>query len=264
MFFAKEFNPKRKKECDAHKSREKVIKNKNKNLIFLLEKRYFWMNKFIKRKKNVIELGSGNGVIKEILKKKNILLTDVLTYPWIKKKVDMTKLNLGRKYLNKVDVFIINNSLHHCCNPAKTLKKMSMYLKKNGFILINEPEISFFMRFLQVILDDENWSYKVNIFNSKKNIFKSNNPWVSNTATAQLLFGDEKKFNRFFPQYKIMKNTLSEFLIFINSGGVYNEVMYIPFNNFFLKILDYIDAVLIYLFPRVFALNRAVILKKIK
>ena len=65
MFFAKEFNPKRIKKCNAHKSRVKIIKNKNRNLIYLLEKRYFWMNKFIKKKKNIIELGSGNGVIKE-------------------------------------------------------------------------------------------------------------------------------------------------------------------------------------------------------
>ena len=59
------------------------------------------------------------------------MLTDIIKYPWINKKVDMLKINLG-KYLNKVDVFIINHSLHHCANPALTLKKMSIYLKKMG------------------------------------------------------------------------------------------------------------------------------------
>ena len=105
---------------------------------------------------------------------------------------------------------------------------------------------------------------KVNIFNSKKNIFKSNNPWASNTAIAKLLFNDEDQFNRFFPEYKIIRNDLSEFFIFINSGGVYNEVIYIPLRKFFLGLLNYIDSILIFLFPGIFALNRTVILKKIK
>ena len=264
MFFAREFNPKRIKKCDTYKSRSKIIKNTNKNLRYLLEKRFFWMNKFIKKKKNIIEIGSGNGSLTTILKSKNILLTDIVKYPWIARKVDMVKLNLGKKYLNKVDVFIINHSLHHCCNPAKALKKMSIYLKKNGLILINEPEISFSLKFLQFLLDDEPWSLKVNIFNSKKNIFKSNNPWASNTATAKLLFEDEDEFNCFFPEYKIIRNDLSEFFIFFNSGGVYNEVIYIPLSKFFLKLLDHIDYILISLFPSIFALNRTVILKRIK
>tara|TARA_B100000929_G_scaffold229461_1_gene185868 strand:- start:246 stop:599 length:354 start_codon:yes stop_codon:yes gene_type:complete len=117
---------------------------------------------------------------------------------------------------------------------------------------------------LQFILDDEPWSFKVNIFNSKKNIFKSNNPWASNTAVAKLLFNDEDQFNRYFPEYKIIRNDFSEFFIFFNSGGVYNEVVYIPLNRFFLKLLDYFDSILIFFLPSIFALNRTVILKKIK
>ena len=73
MFFTKEFNPKRIKKCDTFKSRTKIIKNTNKNLKYLLDKRFAWMKKFIKKKKKVIELGSGNGIIKEVLKNNNIL-----------------------------------------------------------------------------------------------------------------------------------------------------------------------------------------------
>ena len=53
MFFAKEFNPRRIKKCNAYKSRLKIIKNTNNNLRYLLEKRFFWMSKFIKNKKNI-------------------------------------------------------------------------------------------------------------------------------------------------------------------------------------------------------------------
>ena len=42
MFF-KEYNAKKEKEGDISKSREKFKNKKNKNLIFLLENRFFWM-----------------------------------------------------------------------------------------------------------------------------------------------------------------------------------------------------------------------------
>ena len=85
------------------------------------------MDVFIKNKKFIIELGSGNGASKDILKSKKIILTDIQKYPWIDKKVDMTKLNLEKKYKKKVDVFIINHALHHCSNPAKLLKTTERY-----------------------------------------------------------------------------------------------------------------------------------------
>ena len=233
----------------------------NKNLIYLLNKRFSWMKKYIKRKKIIIELGSGNGCIKKVIDNKKIILTDIIKYPWIDKKVDMLKINLGKKYLKKVDIFIINHSLHHCANPALTLKKMSIYLKKNGYILINEPETSFFLKFIQVVLDDESWSLKSKVFNSKS-IFNPKSPWISNTAVAQLLFKNDKKFQKHFPQYEILENKLSEFFIFLNSGGVNSSFFHIKLNNFFLKILNIVDEILIFFLPNIFALNRTIILKK--
>ena len=129
------------------------------------------MKNYIKNKKNIFELGSGYGASKDILENKKIVLTDIQKYPWIDRKVDMTKLNLGKKYKKKVDIFIINHALHHCSNPAKLLKRMSVYLKKNGLILINDPEISIFFKFFLFLLKHEGWSFKVNIFNTRKAMF---------------------------------------------------------------------------------------------
>ena len=125
MFFLKEYKAKKIKEPDNFKNRDRIILSKNKNLIFLLEKRFSWMESYIKGKKIIVELGSGNGCIKKVIKNKKIILTDIIKYPWIDKKVDMLKVNLGNKYKKKVDVFIINHSLHHCSSPYKTLKKIS-------------------------------------------------------------------------------------------------------------------------------------------
>ena len=238
------------------------MSSQNSNLIYLLEKRFLWMKKYIKGKKTIVELGSGSGCIKKIINNQKIILTDIIKYPWIDKKVDMLKINLGKKYIRKVDVFIINHSLHHCASPALTLKMISIYLKRNGYILINEPETSFFLKFIQILLDDESWSLNSKVF-SRKSIFNPKSPWISNTAIAQLLFKDNYKFQQNFPQYKIIENKLSEFLIFLNSGGVNSSFFHIKLSYFFLKLLNIIDNILIFFLPGIFALNRTIVIKKI-
>lgn len=264
MFFKKIYKSKSEKKPNILDNRKKILNSNNPNLNYLLHKRFQWMSKYIKNKKIVIELGSGNGCLKKILKQKKILLTDIIKYPWIDKKVDMLRVNLEKKFLNKVDVFIINHSLHHCANPSKCLDKMSKYLKENGVILINEPETSFFLKLLQILLDDESWSLKDNVFNKNKNLFNPKNPWISNTAIAQLLFKNKIKFQKHFPQYKIEKNYVSEFFIFLNSSGVNSDFFSIKLNSFLLDIINFVDKFLIFLFPQVFALNRTIVLRKIK
>ncbi len=263
MFFLKEYKAKKIKAPDNFKNRDRILQSRNQNLIYLLERRFSWMKKYIKGKKVIVELGSGNGCIKKIIDNKKIILTDIIKYPWIDKKVDMMKVNLGKKYLNKVDIFIINHSLHHCSSPFKTLKKISHYLKKNGFILINEPETSFFLKLIQILIDDESWSLKTNVF-STKNIFNPKSPWISNTAVAQLMFKDNQRFHKHFPQYKIIKNKLSEFFIFLNSGGVNSSFFHIKFSKPILKLINIIDQILIFFSPSIFALNRSIVLKKTK
>ena len=261
MIFIQEYKAKKIKKPDIFKNRLRILSSKNANLIYLLSKRFSWMKKYLRGKRHIIELGSGNGCLEKIIKNKNIILTDIIKYPWISKKVDMLKVNLGKKLLGKVDVIIINHSLHHCSSPYTTLKKISKYLKKDGYILINEPETSFFLKLIQIVLDDESWSLKSKVFR-RKNIFNPKSPWISNTAVAHLMFKDAKKFEKYFPEYKIIENKLSEFLIFLNSGGVNSNFYHVKLNKTLLKLLNCFDNFLIYLFPSIFALNRKIILKK--
>jgi len=262
MIFLREFIPTKIKECNIPESRRRFKNKKNKNLRFLMEKRFLWMEKYIKNKKNIIEVGSGNGSCKDILKNKNIILTDIQKYKWISKKIDMNNLKLEKKYIKKVDVFIINHALHHCANPSRLLKKMSYYLKKDGLILMNEPEISFFLRFFLFFLNDEAWSFKVDIFSSKKNIFNPTGLCDANNATATLLFSNEVKFKTYFPQYSILKNELSEFFIFLNSGGAVQKTFHIPGNKLLFNFFNFVDRILVFLLPGIFALNRTVVLRK--
>ena len=94
MFFLKEYKAKKVKAPDNFSNRGRIMSSKNKNLIYLLNKRFSWMKKYLKGKKIIVELGSGNGCIKKIINDKKIILTDIIKYPWIDKKVDMLKVNL--------------------------------------------------------------------------------------------------------------------------------------------------------------------------
>ncbi len=264
MLFKRRYISKSIKSPNIFENRKKIFSSNSPNLIYLLEKRFKWMEEYINKKKIIIELGSGNGCIKKILKNNKIILTDIIKYPWINKKIDMMKVNLGKKYFKKVDVFIINHSLHHCANPYLCLEKMSKYLKNNGVILINEPETSFMLKLIQIVLDDESWSLNDQVFQKNKNLFNPKNPWISNTAVAQLMFKNKEKFQSFFPKYKIEKNFVSEFFIFLNSGGVNSSFFNIKLNKFFLSILNILDITLIYLFPNFFPLNRTIVIRKIR
>ena len=263
LFFSKKFRPTIQKRFDLKNSRKEFFTRKNKNLKFLLNKRYLWMKKYLKKKKIIIELGSGNGLLKNILNNKKILLSDIENHNWIDLKINMNKIRLKKKYINKVDVFIINHALHHCAYPAKLLKELSKYLKEDGYILINDPEISLSFKFFLYILNHEGWSMDSNVFNFNKPVFPPKNSWYSDNAIAFHLFNNKKKFNKYFPKYKVEINKLNEFSVFLNSGGVVSKSFFIPLNNLLLMILDNIDNILIFFFPRIFALNRQVVLKKI-
>ena len=102
MFFLKEFNPTKVKECNIPESRKRFKNSKNNNVRFLLEKRFYWMKEFLNKKKNIIELGSGNGSSRDMLNNRKIILTDIQKYPWITKKVDMNNLKLQKKYTNLI------------------------------------------------------------------------------------------------------------------------------------------------------------------
>ena len=232
----------------------KKLTKKNKNLDYLLKKRFNWMKKYINRKRTVIELGSGNGFIKKYLGEK-IITSDLKTHQNIDYKFDMNNLELPKKLKKNVNVFILNHSLHHCKDPLKLIKIMKDNLKKDGFILINEPEISFIFKFFLKIFNHERWDLDVSKSNQK-------NFWVQNNATGRILF--KKNFeNKFVKKnFHVVKNQLNECMIFLNSGGNSVNSPHIKLSEKNLNILNKFDDFLIKISPEFFALNRRVVLKK--
>ncbi len=236
-------------------SRKKFIKG-NKNFIYLLNKRLDWMKKYTKNKKNVLEFGSSNCLTKIIISNK-IICTDKNKNKFIDFELDMNNLKLPKKYKKKYDVLIFNHCLHHSKNPIKVLENVSKKMIKNGsYVLINEPETSLIFKIFLKIFNHEKYD------DNKKNI-KKRNFWYENNSTGKLLFANKKVNDIFLKNYKIISNDLNEFLIFLNCSGNGVDTPYIPLNMFLLKLLDKIDNFLIKLFPKIFALNRKIVLKKI-
>ncbi len=228
---------------------------KNKNLYFLLLKRFGWMKKYIKNKKVIIELGSGSGSSKNFLGKK-IISTDIIKHKNIDLKLDMNKINLPKKFKKKVDIFILNHSLHHSKNPIKVIQNLQKNLKINGLILINEPEISLVFKIFLKVFNVENWNLDLKQINSK-------NFWLQNNATGRILFDKKKVGSLYNEKLLIKKNLMNEFLIFLNSSGNSVEAPHIKLNKTMLSIVDKFDDIVTKLFPSIFALNRSVILQKI-
>ena len=63
--------------ANTSKARELYYSSKSLNVKFLLEKRFSWMNNFIKEEDVGIEVGSGAGFLKDYIKNKNLKLTDL-------------------------------------------------------------------------------------------------------------------------------------------------------------------------------------------
>ena len=76
-----------------------------------------------------------------------------------------------------------------------------------------------------------------------------------------------RRFNR-KPDYTIGKiqrwenHKILHEISYLNSGGVTAKTFYIPLNNFFLSMFDKIYSILSKPFPKIFGLNRCLVLVK--
>ena len=70
--FLQKLISKNNKHPDINDSRKRIFSKNNQNFNFLLAKRFLLMEPFLKNRKVIIELGSGNGCIKSILKNNKV------------------------------------------------------------------------------------------------------------------------------------------------------------------------------------------------
>ncbi len=242
-------------------AREMYFSSKSQNLRYLLSTRFTWMNEFINKDDIGIEVGSGAGFSKEFIKNKNFKLTDLGDDNHLDfKNIDAQNTGFENDSFNYV---IASNMIHHIPFPIKFFKEMNRILKKNGKLIIFESYCSLIFQLATIIMKHEGFDFTLNVWDEKNPKSDEKNAWHGNIAVPHLIFDDKKKFDENLGKFfKIKHEKLTECLIFLNSGGVTSKTRCIPMNNFFLKILNSIDNLLVKSLPSIFCMGRRIVLLK--
>jgi SAM-dependent methyltransferase len=261
-FIPKHEENRMKHEGDVAAARKVFLNKPSKNLLFLLEKRHRWMNKYIKENDKGIEFGSGTGISKYYIRSKNFLISDITGSEWLDYKfVDAMSAPFGNA---SFDFIIAENLLHHLAFPLKFIRESYRMLKPGGVLIIQETNASFFMKLILRLMKHEGYSMNADVFDESAPCKEIGDPWSANNAVSNLLFDDLKKFRATIPFFKIEHFSYSEFFILLNSGGVIAKTSYVPLPWFLLRGINFIDNVLIHIFPKVFALQKHIVLKKME
>ncbi len=236
--------------------------NRANNLKFLLHERFNWMNSFINENDSGVEVGSGAGFAKYFIKNKNFKLSDLSNDSHLDfKNIDAQNTKFES---NSFDYVIASNMLHHVPYPIKFLKEMHRVLKKGGKLIIFEPYCSLISQLAAIIMKHEGFDFTVNIWDEINPKSDESDRWAGNMAIPHLLFDDKSKFKKKLGDlFDIKYEEFSECLIFINSGGVTSKTFCVPLPIFFLKILNYIDKILVKFFPNFFCMARKIVLEKL-
>jgi len=260
-----EFNSnenKMKSVADTKTAIEIFNSNKSKNLRYLLEQRFEWMNKFINDDDNGIEFGSGAGFAKYYIKNKNFKMSDLSEDKHLDfKKVDAQSTDFKNE---SFDYVIASNMIHHIPYPIKFFREMNRILKRNGKLIIFESYCSVFFQLATIVMKHEGFDFTKNVWDENDPKSDEKNAWAGNIAVPHLLFDDKqifkKKMGNFF---SIEHEEITECLIFLNSGGVTSKTIHIPLPFFILRFLNLVDKILVKILPNVFGMGRRLVLRKL-
>lgn len=243
-------------------ARKQFLEGANKNLVFLLDQRFRWMQNHIDPlKHDGAELGCGQGYGKSVLSARSYLLTDYADYPWLDVKfVDA----LATPFENRqFDFVIASNMIHHVPYPARFFTEVGRILKPGGKLLVQDVNCSLLMRTMLHLMRIEGYSYDVNVFDAKVPANDPNDLWSGNNAVPNMLFDDADRFHANVPEFRIVEQGFGEVLVYLASGGVTAKTFHIPLPKWVLRSLKVVDDALTTVAPQVFALQRRAVLQRV-
>lgn len=247
-------------EGDVVRARDSFFSSPTNNLHHLLASRFRWMNEYIRENDRGLEVGCGTGVSKEFINARDYRVSDHADHPWLDD-CNIDALDTGFP-AGTFDFVVSSNMVHHVPYPIRFFGEMSRILKPGGMLLIQEINASFFMRLLLRIMRHEGYSFDVDVFDPTVVCTDPQDLWSANCAIPNLLFDDADAFHEHVPQFRIVRQSHSEFLTFINSGGVIAKTFFIPLPLVAVKSLGLVDSVLARMAPSIFALQRQIALQK--
>ncbi len=201
-----------------------------------------------------IELGSGTGNFTEFMP--SSIATDITCCEWL----DIVHDAMVLPYKDSsIANFILIDTIHHVESPLKAIDEMKRCLKDRGRIIIYDVYISMFSYLFYNFLHPETVDLSVDIYNLKMDS-KGKDPFCSNQAISTLLFfKDLERFIKRYPELKMIKREVSEFLLYPLSGGFEGRQL-VPFMlvNFF----EWIDRIAIKYFGNKIAARSLIVLEK--
>jgi len=164
-----------------------------------------------RKKRKLVELGSGGGFIKKIIP--DVITSDVIKLPGVDLLFSATKMPFKKE---SIDRFFLLNVLHHIHDPKFFFKETDRCLKNNGKLIMIEPANTLWGRFVYQHFHHEEfnpqgaWTLK-----SQKALSNANGalPWI-------IFIRDRKKFEKMFPHLKIRKIIPHTAITYLVSGGV--------------------------------------------
>ena len=178
---------------NIEKSLKYFKEGKNKNLYFVLKKRFEWMNEYIQKDDIGIEVGAGPGFSKEFILNKNFKISDFADYEHLDyKNIDAHSTKFKD---SSFDYVIASHMVHHMPYPIKFFREMYRILKKDGKLIIYEEYLSVLLQFILMIMKHEGWDWSTNIWNENIPATGDEDIWSGNNAIPHLVFDDVNVFN---------------------------------------------------------------------
>jgi SAM-dependent methyltransferase len=191
-------------------------------------KKYIYKN----NKKKILELGSGGGNIKKMIKE--CITSDQFKNENIDRIENIYKINFKK---NSISNIILIDVFHHLQFPSLALKEIHRVLIKNGRIIMMEPAMGLIPRIIYKIFHYEpnGFNLKINWNNIPKKIPPSNQYFAAQSLPWRAFFLKELNLKS---KYKIkLIRPFSDFA-FLLSGGYSYKAFYPKFLYSFIKLID--------------------------
>jgi SAM-dependent methyltransferase len=188
-------------------------------------------------KKVLVELGSGGGLIKEVIA--NVITSDILELPSVDKVFSATNMPFEEM---SVDAFFMFDVLHHITNPRGFFKEALRCLKTGGKIVMIEPANTLWSRFIYKNFHHELFDTQANWeLQSTGRLMAEIGPLShGNGAIPWIIFSrDRQVFEREFPSLKVVRISNHTPLRYLLSGGLTLRQLAPSFTYPLIKAIEY-------------------------
>jgi SAM-dependent methyltransferase len=228
----------------------------NKDLIKIIYNNYYKNIKkyiYLSDKKKILELGSGGGNIKKVIKE--CVTSDQFKNKNIDRIENIYKINFKK---NSISNIILIDVFHHLQFPSLALKEIHKVLIKNGRIIMVEPAMGLIPRIVYKIFHYEpnGFNLRIKWNNIPKKIPLSNQYFDAQSIPWRAFFLKELNLKSKF-SIKLIK-PFSDFA-FLLSGGYSYKALY---PKILYSLIKLIDKILTSISIRIFSARMLIVLEK--